>query len=200
MWRPIILAIGLLMWSLTAPTHPASAHSTAGENERLSTIGPAPDFSLTSQDGAPVSLGDFRGKVLAVTFIFTSCTDTCPLLTAKMAQVQHALGADFGTKISFISITVDPERGTPAVLKEYARNFGVDLKGWTFLTGTAEAIDDVTDRYGVFASQAATGDVDHTLLTSLIDQGGNIRVQYLGVRFDPEEFRRDLLSLVAETH
>jgi protein SCO1 len=198
MLRSIILALGVLVWSLAWLTHPASAHGT-GENERLPTVGPAPDFSLTSQDGAPVSLGDFRGKVLAVTFIFTSCADACPLLTAKMAQVQDALGADFGTKISFISITVDPEHDTPAVLKEYARNFGVDFKGWAFLTGTVEAIDDVTDRYGVFASQAAASDIDHTFLTSLIDQGGNIRVQYLGVRFDPEEFRRDLLSLAAET-
>jgi protein SCO1 len=198
MLRSIILALGVLVWSLAWLTHPAFAHGT-GENERLPTIGPAPDFSLTSQDGAPVSLGAFRGKVLAVPFIFTSCADACPLLTAKMAQVQDALGADFGTKISFISITVDPEHDTPTVLKEYARNFGVDFKGWAFLTGTVEAIDDVTDRYGVFASQAAAGDIDHTFLTSLIDQGGNIRVQYLGVRFDPEEFRRDLLSLAAET-
>jgi protein SCO1 len=200
MWRPIILAVELLMCSLPGPTHPAFAHSTAHDNERLPTIGPAPDFSLTSQDGAPVSLGDFHGKVLAVTFIFTSCADTCPLLTAKMAQVQDALGTDFGPKIAFVSITVDPERDTPVVLKEYAHSFGADLKGWAFLTGTPAAIDDVTDRYGIVASRETTGDVSHTFLTSLIDRDGNLRVQYLGVRFDPEEFRRDLLSLLGETH
>jgi protein SCO1 len=147
-----------------------------------------------------VSLSDFRGKVLAVTFIFTSCADTCPLLTAKMAQVQNALGTDFGTKVSFVSITVDPERDTPAVLKDYAQTFGANLKGWDFLTGKQAEIDVVVDRYGIFAAQETTGDVDHTFLTSVIDQDGNIRVQYLGVRFDPEEFRRDLLSLVAEDH
>jgi protein SCO1/2 len=175
-------------------------HNTAGEGERLPTVGPAPDFSLTSQDGAPVSLADFHGKVLAVTFIFTSCADTCPRLTAKMAEVQDALGADFGAKVSFVSITVDPERDTPAVLKDYAETFGANLKGWVFLTGTPAAIDDVIKRYGIFAAREATGDIDHTFLTSLIDGDGNIRVQYLGVRFDPEEFRRDLLSLATETH
>ena len=198
MWRSVILAIGLLVWSFSGDL--VLAHSTTSDSERLPSIGPAPDFSLTSQDGAPVSLGNFRGKVLAVTFIFTSCAETCPLLTAKMAQVQDVLGAKFGTKILFISITVDPERDKPAVLKEYARNFGVNFKGWMFLTGTVEAIDEVTDRYGVFTARETTGEVDHTFLTSLIDREGNIRVQYLGVRFDPEEFKRDLLSLVAETH
>jgi protein SCO1/2 len=200
MWRSISPMLALLLWSLAGPVHPVLAHNTSSDNVRLPTIGPAPDFSLTSQDGAPVSLSDFRGKVLAVTFIFTSCADTCPLLTAKMAQVQDALGADFGKSISFVSITVDPERDTVAVLKDYAHTFGANLKGWAFLTGTQAAIDDVVARYGIFAARAETGDIDHTFLTSLIDRDGNIRVQYLGVRFDPEEFRRDLLSLVAETH
>jgi protein SCO1/2 len=198
MWRSVILALGLLLWSLPGHAHVSLAHSTTSNSERLPTIGPAPDFSLTSQDGVPVSLRDFRGKVLAITFIFTSCADTCPLLTAKMVQVQDALGPDFGAKISFVSITVDPERDTSAVLKDYARTFGADLKGWAFLTGTPAAIDDVTDRYGIYAQPVSQGGVDHTFLTSLIDQEGNLRVQYLGVRFDPEEFRRDLLSLLGE--
>jgi protein SCO1 len=173
------------------------AHDAA-HDERLPTIGPAPDFALTSQDGARVSLGDFRGKVVAVTFIFASCTDACPLLTAKMARVQDELGADFATRIAFISITVDPERDTPDVLRQYAQNFGADLAGWAFLTGTPEGIREVTRRYGIFVSKAAGGDVDHTFLTSLVDPRGILRVQYLGVRFDPEEFRRDLLSLLDE--
>jgi protein SCO1/2 len=84
------------------------------------------------------------------------------------------------------------------VLKEYAQAFGANLAGWSFLTGTPAAIQDVTRRYGVYASKTETGDVDHTFLTSIVDPRGILRVQYLGVRFDPEEFRRDLLSLVNE--
>jgi len=60
---------------------------------------------LTSQDGTPVSLADFRGKVVAVTFIYTLCTDTCPVLTPMMSFVQDRLGPDFGTRIAFVSIT-----------------------------------------------------------------------------------------------
>jgi protein SCO1 len=164
----------------------------------LPKIAPAPEFALTSQDGAQVSLADFRGKVVAVTFIFTLCTATCPVLTPMMSFVQDRLGSDFGPKIAFVSITVDPERDTPQVLKEYAQAFGANLAGWSFLTGAPAAIQDVARRYGVFASKDANGDVEHTFLTSVVDAHGILRVQYLGVRFDPEELRRDLLSLLKE--
>ena len=170
----------------------------AAQEQALPKIAPAPDFALTSQDGAPVKLSDYRGRVVAVTFIFTLCADTCPVLTPMMSFVQDQLGEDFGEKIAFVSITVDPERDTPEVLKEYAQAFGANLAGWSFLTGAPDAIREVTRRYGVFAAKNANGDVDHTFLTSIIDQRGILRVQYLGVRFDPEEFRRDLISLLQE--
>lgn len=193
-WAGRILALTLLTWASPTSPHEASY------DERLPIIGPAPEFALTSQDGARVTLADFRGKVVAVTFIFASCTDICPLLTAKMAQVQDALGADFGFRIVFVSITVDPERDTPEVLEEYAQAFGANPAGWKFLTGSPESIKDVTRRYGIFVTKAVDGNLDHTLLTSLIDPRGMLRVQYLGARFDPEEFRRDLLSILAESH
>jgi protein SCO1 len=133
-----------------------------------------------------------------VTFIFASCTDACPLLTAKMASIQDSLGTDFGPKVFFVSITVDPERDTPDVLQRYALAHGAKLAGWAFLTGTPEEIRDVARRYGVYAKKQARGDVEHTFLTSLVDQHGSLRVQYMGVRFDPEEMWRDLRSLLRE--
>jgi protein SCO1/2 len=171
---------------------------TATAETPLPKIGPAPDFTLTSQEGVPVSLSDFRGKVVAVTFIFTRCTDTCPVLTPMMSFVQDRLGADFGTRIVFISVTVDPEHDDPDVLKQYAETFGADPAGWVFATGDPDSIRDITRRYGVFARKAENGGVDHSFLTSIVDPRGTLRVQYIGVRFDPEEFRRDLLSLVNE--
>ena len=101
----------------------------AGHEQRLPTIGPAPDFSLTSQDGATVALRGFAGRSLAVAFIYTSCPDVCPLLTEKMAQVQDELGPDFGSKVAFVSITVDPEHDTPPALKAYAEGHGANLEG-----------------------------------------------------------------------
>lgn len=192
----VVLTVLVLASLMLAQSRDAADHIS--RDPPLPKIALAPEFTLTSQDFTPVSLADFRGKVVAVTFIYTLCTDTCPVLTPMMSFVQDRLGPEFGTKVAFVSITVDPERDTPEVLKEYARAFGADLGGWAFLTGAPEAIREVTRRYGVFAAPAANGDVDHSFLTSIVDRRGVLRVQYLGARFDPEEFRRDLLSLVKE--
>ena len=133
-----------------------------------------------------------------MTFIFTRCTATCPVLTPLMSLVQDRLGRDFGSKIAFASITVDPEHDTPEMLKLYAQMYGADLGGWSFLTGPPPVIADLTRRYGVYAVKDANGEVEHSFLTSIVDQRGILRVQYVGVRFDPEEFRRDLLSVMKE--
>ena len=193
------VAIGLALLILTIfMIRPQGTAQLVSQELPLPTIAPAPEFRLTSQDGAQVALADLRGKVVAVTFIYTLCTNTCPVLTPMMSFVQDQLGADFGAKIAFVSITVDPERDTPEVLKQYAQAFGANLAGWFFLTGRSDVIRDVTRRYGVFALKSANGDVDHTFLTSIVDRRGILRVQYLGVRFDPNEFRHDLLSLLQE--
>jgi protein SCO1 len=172
-------------------------HSIAG-TAGLAMIGPAPPFTLTSQDNGRLSLTQLQGKVVAVTFIYTSCADTCPLLTAKLARLQSWLGRDFGRTVSFVAITVDPERDTPEILRRYAAAHGADLRGWMFLTGTAAEIRDVTRRYGVYYRRTPRGDVDHTFLTSVVDQHGTLRVQYLGVRFDPNELLGDIRALLRE--
>ena len=186
------LLIGLGAWPA-----PGFGHAPKPD-ARLTKIGPAPDFTLTTQDGARLSLRDLRGKVVAVTFIYASCVDTCPLLTTKLAGVQTRLGSDFGARVFFLSVTVDPERDTPTVLKGYARAHGTNPAGWAFLTGTPREIRDVARRYGVYARKNPSGDVDHTFLTSLVDRDGVLRVQYLGVRFDPDELLGDLKSLLRE--
>ena len=190
MRRALILALGMLAWPGIALGHGPQ------HDARLPVIGPAPGFTLTSQDGAPFTLAGLRGKVVALAFIYTECPDICPLLTQTMVQVQDALGADFGAKIAFVSITLAPEHDTPEVLKDYAQFWGAKTRGWSFLTGSPEAVREVTRHYGVFAAKNEAGGVDHAQLTSIIDGEGQIRVQYLGARFDPEEFRRDLLDLV----
>ena len=194
----MLAALVMILALLSSPPL-VQAHEVAEEEEqRLPTIGAAPDFSLTSQDGTEVTLADLRGKVVAVAFIYTWCPDVCPMLTDKMARVQDQLGQDFGSKVAFVSITVDPERDTPEVLKEYAEAFDADRAGWSFLTGKPAAVREVARRYGVAVVPAADGGIDHTLLTTLIDRQGVMRVQYLGYRFDEEEFRHDLLDLLNE--
>jgi len=198
----LVLAVAMPACALLAAVRlaevPHEVSSQAVQQSPLPKIGPAPGFALTSQDGARVSLSDLHGKVVAVTFIFTRCSDTCPVLTPMMSLVQDRLGDDFGSKVVFASITVDPEHDTPEMLKLYAQMHGADVAGWSFLTGPPPIILDLARRYGVFAAKNANGDVEHSFLTSIVDPRGILRVQYLGVRFDPDEFRRDLLSLLRE--
>jgi protein SCO1/2 len=189
------IAVGVM--AVLAAAAPAIAHQP-GRDARLPTIGAAPAFTLTTADGGRLALADLRGKVVAVTFIYATCTDTCPLLTAKLVGLHQRLGKDSAAKVAFVAITVDPERDTPTVLRHYAQAHGANLPGWAFLTGTPAQIQDVIRRYGVFARKTARGDVDHTFLTSLVDREGALRVQYMGVRFDRDEMVRDLRLLIRE--
>lgn len=168
-----------------------------GNDSALPRIGPAPGFTLVSQSGRQVSLRDLRGRVTVVTFMFAGCSDTCPLLTSKLAGIQRRLGPR-ADDVRFAAITVDPLNDTPAVLAAYGKALGVDPTRFTFLTGSVQQIDAVTRAYAVFRKQQPGSGIDHTFLTSLIDRQGVLRVQYLGVRFDPQEFLRDLTSLVNE--
>ncbi len=186
-----LICAALLGGSASVEAHPEKT------NARLARIGPAPDFALTVQNGARVGLTDLRGKVVVVTFIYATCADTCPLLTAKLVGIQRQLGTD-GARVRFVAITVDPEKDTPEALRRYAEGHGAKAPGWIFLTGTEGEIGEVARRYGIYVKKRPAGDVDHTFLTSVIDGDGVLRVQYQGVRFDPGEFLRDLRSLLIE--
>jgi protein SCO1/2 len=188
----------VLLWGAVVSLLAGAAHA-APRSEALPRIGPAPAFTLTAQDERRVSLADLRGKVVVLTFIYTTCVDTCPLLTAKLAGLQGRLGADFGARVFFVSVTVDPDRDTPAVLKTYGSAHGARFDGWAFLTGTTAEIREVAKQYGVFAKKTARGDVDHTFLTSVIDARGVLRVQYMGTRFDPMELLADIRAVLVET-
>src|SRR5262249_37422607 len=127
--------------------------------DSLPHIGPAAEFTLTTHESKRLSLQDLRGKVVAITFIYASCADTCPLLTAKLVGLGPRLGEDLGSRVAFLAITVDPERDTPAVLRRYAGEHGARI-GWAFLTGTPADIASVARQYGVYYRKAPRGDVD----------------------------------------
>jgi protein SCO1 len=109
-----------------------------------------PNVPLTTQDGREVRLYDdlLKGKSVAINVIYTSCKDECPLETARLVQLQKLLGGRMGRDIFFYSITIDPKRDTPEVLKAYAAKFGVG-PGWLFLTGRPEDIRLVTKKLGL---------------------------------------------------
>jgi len=109
-----------------------------------------PNVPLTTQDGATVRLYDdlLKGKSVAINVIYTSCKDECPLETARLVQLQRLLGERMGKDIFFYSITIDPKRDKPEVLKAYAEKYGVG-PGWLFLTGKEEDIKLATKKLGL---------------------------------------------------
>jgi protein SCO1 len=186
-------------WLMLLMVSAAASWARSGDNnDRLPVISTAPPFVLDAATGGRVSLADLRGKVLMITFIFTTCTATCPMLTAKMVHIQRQLGAEFGTRVNFASITVDPLNDTPGRLREYAVAHSANAAGWHFLTGSPSEISDVLNRYGAYAKKSERGELEHLFLTSLVDRKGMLRIQYLGTRFDPAEMQADLRKLLRE--
>lgn len=192
---PIVACAALLAGAEPAVAHgPDHRPSTA---TRLPVMGPAPDFALLSQEGTPTTLRQFRGRVVVLSFVYSSCRDICPVLVAKLVDI-HLQRKERGARDPvFALITVDPRRDTPAVLKDYAARQGATGPHWYFLTGEASMIEGVTRRYGVVVRPSGDGDFDHTVLTSLIDGAGRLRVQYLGTRFSSDDFLQDLARLDA---
>lgn len=116
-----------------------------------------PNVALTTQDGKSVRLYDdlLKGKTVAINVIFTECVDVCPLETAMMVQLKRALGERVGKDIFFYSISVDPERDTPEVLKAYSEKFGAGGPGWLFLTGKPDDIKLIARKLGLSRSRNA---------------------------------------------
>jgi protein SCO1 len=151
-----------------------------------------PEFKLTDQDGKPFQFSSTRGKLVLVTFIFTTCPDVCPLLTAKLAAIQRTMEAKKMRDYSLVSITTDPERDDTAVLKDYANRFKADLKHWSFLTGSRQELTKVWKVFGVNVTKTESGQVQHTSLTTLVDQQSNRRVDYYGDKWREAEVLKDI--------
>lgn len=135
------------------------------------------DFTLTDHFGTPMQLSDFQGKVILLNFGYTHCPDICPATMFNMKRIMNQLGDD-RTNVQVLFITLDPARDTPQRLQSYVEYFN---SGFVGLTGTAEEIQHVADRYGMrFEKEAMESSLEysiaHTGLIYLIDRQGRIRV------------------------
>jgi protein SCO1/2 len=157
---------------------------------------PAPDFNLRDQANQNFSLSAQRGKVVMLDFIYTTCTSTCPLLSATFRDVQNSLGAELGTKVTLLSITIDPATDTPPVLQAYGERWNANFAGWKFLTGDEADIRTVTNDYAIYFEQTATG-FAHTESIMLIDARGQLRTAF-GLQADPRQIVEKIKSLLRE--
>ena len=198
---------GLLLLALSWTIGAGSALSAAeipgpvSANPSLSVIARAPAFSLRDPSGKAVRLSDYRGRVVLLAFIFTTCPGVCPLISQQMAVVQNGLKQEglFGSKANLLSVTVDPKTDTAAVLAEYARTYGADAAGWRFLRETPEKTKPVLKAYDEWTKLLPKGELDHPARVYLIDLKGNIREIYSLAFFNEKQALIDIKALLAET-
>ena len=137
---------------------------------------------MIERSGHGVGLKDLRGKIWIADFIYTTCTDTCPLQSAELAKLQEQLGDRKDLKL--VSFTVDPDRDTPQILSGYAERFHADADRWLFLTGSKEQISRlIQEGFRLSATPAlnggAAGDVIlHSPRFVLVDKQAQIRGYY----------------------
>lgn len=137
---------------------------------------PAPDFRLTNQFGEPVSLSQFRGKVVILAFVDSQCTTICPLTTASMLQARQLLGAA-GDKVQLVGIDANPAATSTADVMAYSRVHGM-VNQWDFLTGSIGQLRAAWQAYHVYV-QIEAGQVDHTPALFVIDAEGREEKVYL---------------------
>ena len=167
-----------------------------GRAEPPAHLGEVPSFSLTERSGEKVTRESLLGKVWVADFIFTRCTGICPLLSGRMREIQASLAGRDGVKL--VSVSVDPDHDTPAVLVAYATRQGADASRWLFLTGGWEETRDlIGGGFKLNVSRAAPeavpeGElVTHSERMVLVDGKGRIRGYYHGTE---EEGIERLLS------
>lgn len=131
-----------------------------------------------------------RGRTVLINVVYTECPDACPLMTEHLRQVRMQLGSAFGEQIQFLSLSVDPARDTPAVLKEFAVRRGVDEPGWLFLVADRETLGRILKRLGQWSDRPE----DHT---TLLIAGNASRAHWVKLRPDasPERIAADLRRL-----
>jgi protein SCO1/2 len=145
----------LIALALLAPrawSHGSHAHRASQPAAMAKAVKPS-DAQLLDQDGRKLRLASeaLADKLVVVSFVFTHCTDTCPLVSHTFSQVQEKLGALMEQRVRLISLTIDPARDTPARLKSYSAQFGA-RPGWLWLTGDRDAVTAALQGFGLHVS------------------------------------------------
>jgi len=172
-------------------------------DEKFAQIGKdAPDFTLTNQDGKKISLKDFRGKALAITFIYARCplADYCIRMSTNFSDLALQINndAELRDKIRLLSISFDPENDTPAKLKSYGLGYmgkgATDLGVWQLAVGDDKEVRAIADFYGLRyeVDQNDKTQINHSLRTIVISPDGKVTKIFAGNEWTPVMLRREL--------
>ena len=214
-----------MLWSaLIVAAAIALVGCSGGEGLRgtvLEPVRPAPGFELTNQHGETVELSDRLGSVVAVTFLYTSCPDICPVIASHLREVRRLLGED-AAEVEIVAISVDPDRDSVEAVYDYSRRWDM-LHGWDFLVGDEGELRPVWRAYYVAPSVdpsrddgadgtgqkhtsgtdalardiAAAYTVSHAGPVYLVDRAGGMRSLFT-LPFEPGDIVHDMRELLAE--
>ena len=167
----------------------------SGKGNSLPLLGTIPKFKFIDSEENLISRHDLNGKVWVADFIFTTCTMACPVMTGNMNLIHKAFKND--DQVRIVSISVYPEYDTPEVLKEYASRYNANTDRWHFLTGPEQNVKDV------IKNGFKMGDYEdiifHSEKFALIDQNGNIRGYYNGMKSeDVKTLKKDITILLKQ--
>jgi len=156
-----------------------------------------PDGDFVDQNNRRASMKEFRGSTVVLTFIYTRCPlpTFCPMMDRHFVTLQEHMKSDPTLrKVHLVTISFDPTRDTPAVLRAHAKELMADLRTWTFLTGKPQAIDDFSAKFGVFVVRNPNDDRDitHNLRTAVIGPDGVVKKIYTGNEWTPDDILADL--------
>jgi protein SCO1/2 len=167
----------------------------------LGDIGPAPAVKLVDSRGKPFDLESLRGKVVLVSFVYTTCNGTCPLTSAAMAKCRDRLEKRglWGDEVRFVSISLDPAHDTPEALTIYAGIYDAKPETWHFLTGPPDRVEHVIKDWGMWAKRDAKGVLDHPSRIFLVDPKGRQREIYSLEFLDPVAVSADVAGLIEES-
>ena len=168
-----ILARRLQLLSKVGETDPAMSELAPGQR--------VPDFTFTDQANRPISLSQFSGKVVAVTFVYTSCPlpNYCFRLSNNFGRLQKRFAAQMGRDLVLLSITFDPVHDRPEVLAKYGATWHADPNSWHFLTGSVADVQAVSRKFGV-DSWPDESTLTHSLHTAVIGRDGKLAANFEG--------------------
>ena len=181
--RPGYVLLSATLCSISAcdeKESPTAERQVAEHDAALPKLSQVPEFSLTDEEGRAFGSRQLRGAPYLAAFMFTRCPTICPELTARMKQVRDAVLAE-NANLQLVSISVDPENDTPAVLKAYAKKHQADHPDWAFLTGDYKTIAETSEQ-GFKVGLSGKADeskpdlgITHGSHLVLVDANGNIR-------------------------
>jgi protein SCO1/2 len=157
-----------------------------------------PDFELTDQFSQRLALSSLRGKVVAVTFIYSRCPlpDYCPRMVENFTVVRDRFAARMGRDLALLTISFDPQYDTPQILARYAASHRANTPGWHFLTGEPASIERVCNAFGI-QYWAEEGLITHSLQTAIVDREGRLAATVEGKDFTPQQLA-DLVRAILD--